>query len=105
MGASQHFGYSSRDPHNKDYSISGSILRSPYYGKLPHAVLKLIRLFCRAGYRVPRSDPDTQKSANLTLINTGKAMSARRQSTGLKKPKSSLCYKESPTIHYIPTLW
>ena len=24
-----------RDPHNKDYSMLGSILRSPYLGKLP----------------------------------------------------------------------
>ena len=25
-------------PHNKDYSILGSILGSPYFGKLPHGV-------------------------------------------------------------------
>ena len=28
---------------NKDYSISGSILGSPYFGKLPYDVLVLIR--------------------------------------------------------------
>ena len=33
MGVSQNYGYLFGDPHNKDYSISGSILGSPYFGK------------------------------------------------------------------------
>ena len=32
MGVSQNFG----GPHNKDYSILGSILGSPYFGNLPY---------------------------------------------------------------------
>ena len=35
MGVSQNQGYHFRGPHNKDYSILGSILGSPYLGKLP----------------------------------------------------------------------
>ena len=31
---SQHWGYLVGGPHNKDYSIFGSILGSPYFGKL-----------------------------------------------------------------------
>ena len=33
---SQNWGYLFRGPHNKDYSILGSILGSPYFGKLPY---------------------------------------------------------------------
>ena len=29
-------GYHFGGPHNKDHSILGSILGSPYFGKLPH---------------------------------------------------------------------
>ena len=36
MGVSQNWGYHFRGPHNKDYSILGSILGSPYLGKLPY---------------------------------------------------------------------
>ena len=31
MGVSQNYGYLFGDPHNKDYSILGSILGSPIY--------------------------------------------------------------------------
>ena len=31
------------DPHNKDYSILGSILGSPYLGKLPYTWLPRVR--------------------------------------------------------------
>ena len=33
MGVSQNYGYLFGGPHNKDYSILGSILGSPYCGK------------------------------------------------------------------------
>ena len=35
LGVSQNWGYHFRGPHNKDYSILGSILGSPHFGKLP----------------------------------------------------------------------
>ena len=35
LGVSQNSGYLFGGPHNKDYSILGSILGSPYFGKLP----------------------------------------------------------------------
>ena len=35
LGVSQNYGYLFGGPHNKDYSILGSILGSPYFGKLP----------------------------------------------------------------------
>ena len=36
MGVSQNYGYHFGGPNNKDYSILGSILESPYFGKLPY---------------------------------------------------------------------
>ena len=36
MGVSQNYGYHFKGPHNKDYSILGSILGSPYLEKLPY---------------------------------------------------------------------
>ena len=36
IGVSQNLGYHFRGPHIKDYSILGSILGSPYLGKLPY---------------------------------------------------------------------
>ena len=36
MGVSQNWGYLFGGPYNKDYSILGSILGSPYFGKLPY---------------------------------------------------------------------
>ena len=36
MGISQNYGYLFGGPHNKDYSILGSILGPPYFGKLPY---------------------------------------------------------------------
>ena len=38
MEVSQNWGYLFGGPHNKDYSIWGSILGSPYFGKLPFIV-------------------------------------------------------------------
>ena len=38
MGVSQNYGYLFEGPHNKDYSILGSILGSPYFGKLPYTL-------------------------------------------------------------------
>ena len=35
-GVSQNYGYLFGDPYNKDYSILGSILGSPYFGKLAY---------------------------------------------------------------------
>ena len=35
MGVSQNYGYLVGGAHNKEYSILGSILGSPYFGKLP----------------------------------------------------------------------
>ena len=37
MRVSQNFGYLFGGPYNKDYTILGSILGSPYFGKLPYA--------------------------------------------------------------------
>ena len=42
MGVSQSQGYLFGDPHDKDYSISGSTLGSPYVGKLPHRANKTL---------------------------------------------------------------
>ena len=36
MGISQNYGYLFGGPHNRDYSILGSILGFPYFGKLPY---------------------------------------------------------------------
>ena len=36
MGVFQNYGYLFGGPHSKDYGILGSILGSPYFGKLPH---------------------------------------------------------------------
>ena len=40
MGVSQNYGYLFGGSHNKDYSILGSILGSPYFGNLPYAALE-----------------------------------------------------------------
>ena len=40
-GVSQNQGYNFGGPHNKDYSIRGSILGSPYFGKLPYSLCTL----------------------------------------------------------------
>ena len=42
MGVSQNWGYHFGGPCNKDYSILGSILGSPYFGKLPNQVIAII---------------------------------------------------------------
>ena len=39
VGVSQNWGYPFGDPHNKDYNTLGSILGSPYFGKLPYTLL------------------------------------------------------------------
>ena len=36
MGVFQNYGYHFGGPYNKDYGILGSILGSPYVGKLPY---------------------------------------------------------------------
>ena len=36
MGVSQNYGYLVGGPYNKDYSILGSILGYPDFGKLPY---------------------------------------------------------------------
>ena len=50
MGVSQNYGYLFGGPNNKDYSIFGSILGSPYFGKLPYQepqrALSCMRAFC-----------------------------------------------------------
>ena len=38
MGVSPIWGYHFEGPNNKDLSILGSMLGSPYFGKLPNAV-------------------------------------------------------------------
>ena len=38
MVVSQNWGYPFKGPNNKDCSILGSILGSPYFGKLPYRV-------------------------------------------------------------------
>ena len=39
LGVSQNWGYPFGGPYNKDYSILGSILGSPYFRKLPFKLL------------------------------------------------------------------
>ena len=39
VGISQNQGYHFEEPHNKDYSILGSMLGFPYLGKLPCGVM------------------------------------------------------------------
>ena len=46
VGVSQNEGYLLGGPHNKDYSILGSILGSPYLGKLPCVQLALYVFAC-----------------------------------------------------------
>ena len=50
MGVSQNLGVPFWGPNNKDYSILGSILGSPYFGKLPnqenHEIMRLKRSRC-----------------------------------------------------------
>ena len=41
LGVSQNHGYHFGGPNNKDYSILGSMLESPYFGKLPFSVQDL----------------------------------------------------------------
>ena len=48
MGDSQISGYLFEAPHNEDYSILGSILGSPYFGKLPYTHIL---------QRVPKASP------------------------------------------------
>ena len=56
MGVSQHYGYLLGDPYNKDYSILGSLLGSPNFGKLPYrftwGYIGLHRLIRVLGWRV-----------------------------------------------------
>ena len=44
MWVSQNYGYLFGGPNNKDYSLLGSILGSPYFGKLPYRLLGAIFL-------------------------------------------------------------
>ena len=44
MGVSQNQGYHFRGPHNKDYSILGSILGLPYFGKLPYIEVRKVTM-------------------------------------------------------------
>ena len=43
MGGFQNYGYLVGGPYNKDYSILGSILGYPNFGKLPYSPPKLDR--------------------------------------------------------------
>ena len=56
-GVSQNSGYHLRGPYNKDYSILGSILGSPYLGKVPYSsfhssiiLSPFVEARCRQGY-------------------------------------------------------
>ena len=48
MGVAKMLGYLFGDPHNKDYSILGSILGSPYLGKLPCVYIYIYRCMSEA---------------------------------------------------------
>ena len=48
MGVSLNWGYHFGGPNNKDYSILGSILGSPHFGKLPYSACR----DCQAGLGV-----------------------------------------------------
>ena len=50
MGVSQNSGYFFGGPHSKDYSILGSILGSPYFGKQPYFITLDDALQISAGY-------------------------------------------------------
>ena len=53
MGVSQNYGYHFGGPNNKDYSILGSILGSPYSGKVPLVFgFKGVGWFKGLGFRV-----------------------------------------------------
>ena len=39
MGVSKNYGYHLGGPSNMDSSILGSILGSPYFGKLPYGII------------------------------------------------------------------
>ena len=45
MGVSQNKGYHFGAHHSKDYSILGSILGSPYSGKLPYNPILVVSMF------------------------------------------------------------
>ena len=51
MGFSQNKGYPFGGPHNKDYSMLGSILGSHYFGKLPYSRFYLSMLVDYVGCR------------------------------------------------------
>ena len=54
MGVSQNWGYRFGGPHNKDYSILGSILGSPYFGKVQY---KVVQDFLNPHWRSVPQDP------------------------------------------------
>ena len=52
MGVSQHSGYHFRGPNNKDCTILGSILGSPYFGKLSYWDNGKMEIILGSGFRV-----------------------------------------------------
>ena len=48
VGVSQNWGYHFRGPHKKDYSVWGSMLGSPKFGKLPYIGLRYSVYLSRA---------------------------------------------------------
>ena len=55
MGGSQNQGYHFGGPSNKDYNILGSILGSPYVGKLPN-IITLKQCRCDSASRANEND-------------------------------------------------
>ena len=47
MGVAQNYGYLFGGPNDKDYSIFGSLLGSPYLGKLPNGLSSGLRICLR----------------------------------------------------------
>ena len=48
MGVSQCWGYLIRSPHNKDHIILGSVVGSPYFGKLPFVFAIYRPTYCKS---------------------------------------------------------
>ena len=73
MGISQNYGYHFGGPHNKDYSILGSILGSPYFGKLPHdpALSFLLCLMPAGGLRIPSTRFASDRLAAGSSLQAG----------------------------------
>ena len=73
MGVSQNQGCLFGGPHNKDYSIWGSILGSPYFGKLPYvlictSVTQMSDCFLPTPFHADKTCKESQICASCSLL-------------------------------------